>query len=221
LGGELETVNRKSQIVNGVIRRSIVRLRLMALSRSSVNLVFALIVAVLGSTAVVFIYFNSGMPDIRTQAAVDSRLPEKNAPAEVATRITALQQMSTGDPKNPDYPVEIGNIYYDLGQYDKAAEYYQRSLGIRPHDPNVETDLATCFHYLGQDDKSLETLDDVLSFAPGFSQAKYNKGIVLIEGKKDAKGAISIWEDLLRSDPGYRQRAELQQRIDQLKASIR
>ena len=193
----------------------------MALSRFSVNLVFALVVAVLGSTAGVFIYFNSGMPDIRTQTAEDSRTQGKNLPAETANRIAALQQMSAGDPKNPDYPAEIANTYYDLGQYGKAAEYYQHSLGIRPHDPSVETDLATCFHYLGQDDKSLEILNDVLSYAAGFSQAKYNKGIVLIEGKKDVKGAISVWEDLLRSDPGYRQRAELEQRIDQLKASIR
>jgi len=64
-------------------------------------------------------------------------------------------------------------------------------------------------------------LDNVLSYDPGFTQAKYNKGIVLIEGKKDVKGGISVWEDLLRSDPGYRQRAELEQRINQLKASLR
>ena len=193
----------------------------MALSRSSVNLVFTLIVAALGSTAGVFIYLNSGAPDVRPKALEDSRPPEKPAPAEAASRIAALQQMSAGDPENPEYPAQIANIYYDLGQYGKAAGYYQQSLGIHPRDPNVETDLATCLHYLGQDDKSLEILDNVLSYDPSFTQAKYNKGIVLIEGKKDVKGGISVWEDLLRSDPGYPQRAELEQRINQLKASFR
>jgi tetratricopeptide (TPR) repeat protein len=125
------------------------------------------------------------------------------------------------EPQNPEYPTQIGNLYYDAGEYGKAVDYYQRSLKIRPRDPNVETDLATCFHYLGQEDRALEVLDNVLRYNPGFTQAKFNKGIVLIEGKKDVKNGIAVWEDLLRSDPNYSQREQLQQRIRQLKETAR
>jgi tetratricopeptide (TPR) repeat protein len=193
----------------------------MALSRFSINLVFALIVAVLGLTAGIFIFRNSGRPGIQTETAETNPPPEKHLPVDEANQIAELQQMRVREPNNPEYPAQIGNLYYDTGQYEKAVEYYQQSLNIRPGNPSVETDLATCFHYLGQDDKSLEILDHVLGYNSGFEQAKYNKGIVLIEGKKDIKGGISVWEDLLRANPGYRQRAELEQRIDQLKASIR
>ena len=184
------------------------------------NLLFAAVVAALGLTAAT-IYFNSDRQQHQVQPSAGSELPEKHPPLDLAERIGALQQLSAREPENPDYPAQIGNLYYDSSQYDKAAEYYQRSLDIRPRDPNVETDLATCLHYLGKDDRSLQMLDNVLAYNPGFTQAKFNKGIVLIEGKKDVKGGISVWEDLLRSDPGYAQRAELEQRINQLKASIR
>jgi cytochrome c-type biogenesis protein CcmH/NrfG len=190
----------------------------MALSRYSINLVFAIIVAAMGTTAATFIYLNSSQPDVQAQPA-PAQLPENRPPPDSTNRIAALQQVFAREPQNPEYPSQIANLYYDLGQYDKAADFYQKSLSLRPRDPSVETDLATCFHYLGQDDKSLETLDNVLRYSPGFAQAKYNKGIVLIEGKKDVSGGISVWEDLLRSDPGYPQRAELEKRINQLKGS--
>ena len=76
-----------------------------------------------------------------------------------------------------------------------------------------------CLHYIGQSDKALETLDAVLGYSPGFAQAMFNKGIILANAKKDTKGAIRIWEDLLRSNPDYPQRSELEQRIRQLKGS--
>jgi tetratricopeptide (TPR) repeat protein len=190
----------------------------MALRKISANLLFGAIVAMLGTTAAAFLYLNSGQTEIQNQAA-GAQLPENHPPLDSMNRIEAFQQLFAREPQNPDYPAQIANLYYDLGQYDKAADFYQQSLRLRPHDPNVETDLATCFHYLGQDDKSLEILDDVLKYNPGFTQAKFNKGVVLIEGKKDVQAGISVWEDLLRSDPNYPQAADLEKRISQLKAS--
>jgi tetratricopeptide (TPR) repeat protein len=192
----------------------------MALSRSSINLIFGIVVAVLGITAGTFIYLNSDPREIQPQTA-DTQPPEKRPPIDLGNRVAALDQMAAREPQNPDYPTQIANLYYDAGEYGKAVDYYQRSLNIRPRDPNVETDLATCFHYLGQDDKALETLENVLKYNPSFSQAKFNKGIVLVEGKKDMKSGLAVLEDLLRADPAYSQQAGLEQRIQQLKASAR
>jgi tetratricopeptide (TPR) repeat protein len=196
----------------------------MASSKFGANLAFALFIAALGLTAVTFIYVNSHQLDNRpaaAQAESGAQLPENHPNIDVASQLTALNRLIVREPQNPDYRVQLANIYYDLGQYDKAVESYQQSLNLRPNDPNVETDLATCFHYLGQNDKALEMLDKVLKYNPGFPQALFNKGIVLVAGKKDAKGAISVWEDLLRSDPNFPQKAELERRIGHLKESVK
>ncbi len=196
----------------------------MALSKSGINLIFACVVLALGLAAATFIYINSNQPDNSSALAQESsgsELPANHPPLDAAERIKALDQLAAREPQNPEYRTQIANLYYDMGQYDKAADYYQQSLNIRPRDPNVETDLATCFHYLGQDDRALEILDKVLKYSPGFSQAMFNKGIVLVNGKKDVKGGIAVWEDLLRSNPDFPQKAELEQRISQLKASGR
>jgi cytochrome c-type biogenesis protein CcmH/NrfG len=186
----------------------------MALNKSRINLVFAFIIAALGLTAGASLYLNRSQPEIQA-------VPESNPSTDAANRLAALEQMSAKDPNNAEYLTQIANAYYDLGQYDKAADVYQKSLDVRPQDPNVETDLATCFHYLGQHDKALQTLDKVLAYSPNFPQAMFNKGIVLVNGRKDIKAGIAVWEDLLRSDPGFSKRAEIEQRINQLKASAR
>ena len=195
----------------------------MALEKRTINIVFAIVAIALALTAGWFIYLDSEHPAAAPSEAPDAAatMPQENRPPiDAAQRAAALERMSAKDPQNPDLQTQVANQYYDLGQYDKAADFYERSLKLRPKDPNVETDLAVCFHYLGQSDKALETLNSVLMYSPGFPQAMFNKGVILANAKNDAKGAIAIWEDLLRSHPDYAQRTELENRIRQLKGSM-
>jgi tetratricopeptide (TPR) repeat protein len=194
----------------------------MTLSRFTINIIFGCMVAALALTAFTFVYLNSDHRDIapaETRNSSEGTMSASNPPIDAAERLAALEKMSAQDPQNPDRQTQVANLYYDLGQYEKAADFYARSLKLRPKDPNAETDLAVCLHYLGQSDKALETLDAVLGYSPGFVQAMFNKGVILANAKKDAKGAINIWEDLLRSNPNYPQRSELEQRIRLLKGS--
>ena len=192
-------------------------------SKFRINLAFACIVALLGLTgltAAISIYKNSPPNAPSSSPEPPAGQPLQNqAVNEDAKRLAELEQLAAMNPQNFDYRTQIGNMYYDLSQYDKAIDYYRQSLGIHPRDPNVETDLATCYHYIGQDDKALEILNKVLGYSHDFSQALYNKGIVLINGKKNVKDGLSAWEELLRSDPNYPRRAELEQRIHQLQGS--
>jgi tetratricopeptide (TPR) repeat protein len=194
----------------------------MKLSRFTINVIFGCVVTALALTAFTFVYLNSDQRAItpaETRSSPEGTMSANNPPIDAAERLAALEKMSAQDPQNPDLQTRVANLYYDLGQYDKAADFYERSLKLRPKDPNAETDLAVCLHYIGQSDKALETLDAVLGYSPGFVQAMFNKGIILANAKKDTKGAINIWEELLRSNPNYPQRSELEQRIRQLKGS--
>jgi tetratricopeptide (TPR) repeat protein len=196
----------------------------MAMNRKGINLIFALIVIGLGSAAVFSIYRSSGNPALRTAAPggpSSEPLSEDHPPVETDQQLAALIQMSMEDPQNAEIQAEIGNIYFDHKEYDKAIIYYQKSLDLRPGNPNVETDLATCFHYTGRNDEALILLDKVIKNRPDFPQALYNKGIVLIHGKNDIEGGIAAWEELLKSDLEPARRAELEQSIQRLKSSIR
>jgi tetratricopeptide (TPR) repeat protein len=181
----------------------------MGSSRFVTNLVFACVVALLALTAATFIFTNSKQP-ATDQEATGNRKPDT---VDIAKKVADLERLAGENPQNPEYLTQIGNLYYDSGQYEKAVDCYQRSLNIRPRDPSVETDLATCYHYLNQEDKALEILNKVLKYSPGFSQAMFNKGIVLIYGKKNSADGIAVWEDLLRLDPNFPHKAEIEEKI--------
>jgi len=192
----------------------------MANSRR-MNLLFAGVAAFLAAVALISGYRNRDIPEVQDapRSAAEMKLPEGHPPLDAANKLQMLEQMSRSDPQNAKYKVQIGNSYYDLGQYQKAIGAYQQALAIRPQDPNVETDMGTCYHFLGQADNALQVFDRVLSYRPNFPQALFNKGIVLIEDKKDIKGGIAVWEELLRNNPDFSDKAQIEQRIRQLRAS--
>lgn len=194
----------------------------MALSKFRMNLAFAGIVVLLALSALAAAYFQTSSMYNLSEAgsrASDAVTAAGQTPDEAARRLESLEQMAAEHPENAAYQTQLANLHYDSGQFDKAAAHYQQSLKIRPQDPHVETDLATCYHYLGEHDKALEILDRVLKYSPDFSQAKYNKGIVLVNGKGDIKSGIAVWEEMLRSNPRLPQKEELEQKIRQLKKS--
>ncbi|PYU99619.1 MAG: hypothetical protein DMG10_24240 [Acidobacteria bacterium] len=192
-----------------------------------INLLFGGLVALLGAFPLVYsLVYLERAPVIQSPATTSlppghPNLPENHPPLDYARELAALEERSRAEPQNPDYRTRIGNVYYDMGEYEKAIEAYEQSLALRPQSPSVETDLATCYHLLGQHDRALEILDKVLQYRPHFAQALFNKGIVLHSGRNDLKGAIAAWEELLRTNPNLPQRADIEQRIEQLKASQR
>ena len=197
----------------------------MAKISAGTNTFFAVVILALAATAALFMYQYRDLPPIGEAAGPvmpgANQLPENHPPVNDSGKIAALEQKSRSDPQNAQLKVELGNAYYDSGQYQQAAEAYEQSLQIRPRDPVVETDLATCYHYLGQADKAIEILDKVLAYSPGFEQALLNKGIVLQSGKNDPRGAIAVWQSLLRANPNFPRRAEVEQRINQLSSTLK
>ncbi len=188
------------------------------------NLIFGSAAALLGGVALFAMYAKRNLPPVLegpVSAFESGSLPENHPPIDGPARIAALEELSHRNPENPDYKTQIGNAYYDMGQYEKAAEAYRGSLELQPDNPSVQTDLGTSYHYLGRHDQALEIFDVVLKKHPGFAQALFNKGVVLQLGKKDFPGAIAAWEELLRDNPNFPQRADLERKISELKSGMR
>jgi cytochrome c-type biogenesis protein CcmH/NrfG len=196
----------------------------MAMTKRAVNLLLAGIVVILATVAAYSVYMKLEHPVVRAPLvpnAASSEISENRAAEAAADRLAALEEMILKDPQNAQIRTQLGNVYYDLGQYRKAIDAYQESLKLQPNDPNVETDEATCYHYLGQHDKALEILDKVLAYRPNFSQAMFNKGVVLIKGNDKIQDGIAVWETLLRTNPDFPQKAEVENMISRLRQSAK
>ena len=131
----------------------------------------------------------------------------------VAPLIAALQNK----PDDFDTIVKVANLYYDGKQYPQAIEYYGRAVKIQPTNADVLTDFGTSLWYAGDADKAIGEFQKALKYQPGRASTLFNLGIVRWQGKKDPKGAVQAWEELLQKNPDYPDKAKLQEFIDRAK----
>lgn len=127
----------------------------------------------------------------------------------VAPLLTQLQS----DPKNAALLIEVGNIYYDAKQYPNAITYYERALEVQPDNTSVRTDMGTAYWYVGDADSAIAEFNKALSTEPNKADTLFNLGIVKMQGKKDAPGAIAAWQKLLDTNPGYQAKDRVLQLI--------
>jgi cytochrome c-type biogenesis protein CcmH/NrfG len=121
--------------------------------------------------------------------------------SDQAKRILALEQEVALNPTNVNAWIQLGNIYFDTNNFEKAIRAYEKSLALTPNNPNVLTDLGVMYRRAGQPQKALDAFDRAMAIAPGHEQSRFNKGIVLRYDLNDREGAVKAWEELLRINP--------------------
>jgi cytochrome c-type biogenesis protein CcmH/NrfG len=121
------------------------------------------------------------------------------------------------NPNDFEAVVNLGNVYYDGDQYPEAIKYYQRALAINPTNPDVRTDLGTAYWYLGDADRALAEFKASLKIRPNHPGTLFNMGIVKWQGKMDPAGAVVAWQELLKGNPNYPQRKQVEDLIAKAK----
>jgi cytochrome c-type biogenesis protein CcmH/NrfG len=139
-------------------------------------------------------------------AAVPGPIPAQGPQAQVAQpdrslMITELEDETAKNPLNLGAWIQLGNVYFDSDQHEKAIQAYQKALELNPADANVWTDLGIMYRRSGNPQKALECFDKAIAADPKHEPSRLNKGIVLLHDLKDYNGAIKAWEELLAVNP--------------------
>lgn len=143
--------------------------------------------------------------------------PDANAQAALAQAAAPLIEAVNKNPNDYDSLVKLGNLFYDGQQFPTAIQYYERALVIHPDNPDVRTDMGTAYWYAGNADKAIAAMEASLKYRPGHPQTLFNLGWVRWQGKTDPKGATEAWEQLLKANPDYPQKEQVQQYIAKAK----
>lgn len=119
------------------------------------------------------------------------------------------------DPKNPDLLAGIGRTYESAHQFKEAADYYARSLAIRPEKVAIRNEMASCLYYTGDVDGALKQLDRSLKDDPKNANSLFNLGMIRWQAKNDVPGALTAWKQLLKSNPNLdgQKKAQVQRLI--------
>ena len=151
------------------------------------------------------------LPGIGTQQ------PGAPSPEMLDQAAAPLLAKLQSNPKDFDTLRQLGNIYYDGQAYPQAIEYYTKALQIVPKNPDVMTDLGTAYWYTGDPDKAIEEYQKSLAIRPNYPNTLMNLGVVKWQGKKDPAGAVQVWEQLLKTNPNYELRDQVQMLIERAK----
>ncbi|MFZ0734852.1 MAG: tetratricopeptide repeat protein [Candidatus Sulfotelmatobacter sp.] len=127
-----------------------------------------------------------------------------------------LQRLKT-DPKNADLLNQVGNIYRMTHQFQLATSYYEKSLDANPRNVGPRTDLASCLYYQGDVDGAIAQLEKSLSYDPKHAGTLLNLGLIRWKGKGDTAGAIAAWNQLLKSNPGFKDKDVVEKLIAEAK----
>jgi cytochrome c-type biogenesis protein CcmH/NrfG len=139
------------------------------------------------------------------------------SPETLAQAAQPLLAKLQTNPKDFDTLRQLGNLYYDGQAFPQAIEYYNQALTADPKNPDVLTDLGTAYWYTGNADKALAEFDKSLAVRPNHPGTLFNVGIVKWQGKKDPNGAVAVWEQLLKTNPDYAQKDQVQMLIERAK----
>lgn len=136
-----------------------------------------------------------------SQPQPDASQSAPNMPAQLAERITSLNRELGQNPKNASGWVELGNLYFDTNQTDKAIHAYEHALELKPDNPDVLTDLGIMYREGGNFNKAVECFRKASSIQPNHVNAIFNEGVVLATDLRNKPEAIQAWGKLLNIDP--------------------
>jgi len=141
------------------------------------------------------------------------------APQLDARRVAELEKTAQAEPSNVAVRVDLGNLYYDAQQYERAAPWYEAALKLNPRDVEVSTDLAVCYYGTNQADRALAQLDKSLAIDPKHAKTLLNQGVIRAFGKEDLRGAAESFQKVIDVAPGTEDAKRAQQGLDGIKAS--
>ena len=121
--------------------------------------------------------------------------------ADQAQRLLQLELEVQKNPNNTEAWTNLGHLYFDSDQADKAITAYNKSLALAPNNADVLTDLGVMYRRAGNPQQAIASFDRAIQINPRHETARFNKGVVLLHDLKDQPGAIVAWQGLISLNP--------------------
>jgi cytochrome c-type biogenesis protein CcmH/NrfG len=144
---------------------------------------------------------HAGVPGAPALSGMPQKPPEGGRTAATADptlvqQVRDVEALLAKDPTNYEHLVRLANLHYDLNNYAKAAESYEKARAIKDDSPDVLTDLGVCYRETGRGQKALELFDRAADLQPQHWQSRYNAAVVRLFDLNDLNGAKNELEKL-------------------------
>ncbi len=140
-----------------------------------------------------------GMP--ATSAAAPTPTGTAQADATIQ-RLADLQACVANNPNNLDCMLDLGNLYYDLGQYPQAQTALQAAVRLDPHNVGALVKLAGAYIRQNNFEQAVTTLEQAISLQPDSPELHLLLGLSLSRLQPPQTGrAVAEWRQVISLDP--------------------
>lgn len=127
-----------------------------------------------------------------------------NAPDGAMAAMQQVQELRAYVENNPNDTQALrtlANMNYDISNWQRAAELYERLLVLEPRDIDTMTDLGACYRNLRRPQEALELFREVQEIDPDHWQSRFNEILVLAFDLGDLASAAAATETLVALQP--------------------
>jgi predicted Zn-dependent protease len=130
------------------------------------------------------------------------RMPSMAEMKQMADKQAApLLAKLKSNPNDTALLVQVAAVYHTTYQFKEAAAYYNKAVQLDPKNVATRTKLASSLYRAGDADGAIAQLNQALTYDPKDANALFDLGIIRVQAKHDAKGAMVAWQQLLRANP--------------------
>jgi tetratricopeptide (TPR) repeat protein len=115
--------------------------------------------------------------------------------------ITRLKEQVEKNPNDAEAILTLANLNYDIRNWARARELYERYLKLRPAQADVLTDLGVSLRGLGQFRDAMARFEEAQKLQEGHWQSLYNEVVVLAFDLKDIPRAQQVLARLRQLQP--------------------
>ena len=130
--------------------------------------------------------------------------PQTGPSAQQTDLINALELRLAQNPDDLDSWAQLGNVYFDTNNPQKAIDAYTQYNNLNPNNPNVWTDIGVMYRRAGQFSQALAAFDRAIEIKPNHPQSWFNKGIVYLHNLNNPDEAVKAWEQLVKIAPDFK-----------------
>ena len=115
--------------------------------------------------------------------------------------------------------LDLAQRYLETGDAGRAAEQYRVALSIDPGNPEALTRIGLILYGNGLPSEALDSVDLAIGSDPGYAEAYYVRGVVLLEGLNRPRDAVDALQRYLDLAPFGSYRADALKLLDRARSS--
>jgi Flp pilus assembly protein TadD len=127
--------------------------------------------------------------------------PQAPDPAAIAQEVRSLEQYLAENPNDAEALLRLASLSFEVGDWSRCAEMYERHLELRPGDPDVLSDLGLCYRQMGQVERALAVFDRAQEIDPEHWRSRFNEVVVLAIDRRDFDAAERVLDELRALQP--------------------